>query len=101
MNVQLSKAASQLDEGGVPGFVVLAREGSGLAGNYAKTLVSSLRDQSKKFESVLGVMLYETEVDDRHMLVARARLYLRAEARSLARELSILQGGGQLGLQFV
>jgi len=100
VNVQLSKAASQLDEGGIPGFIVLAREGSGLAGNYATTLVGSLRNQPKKFESVLGVMLYETEVDERHMLVSRARLYMRSEARSLARELLVLQRGGKLGISF-
>lgn len=100
VNVQLSKAALQLDEGGVPGFIVLAREGSGLAGNYARTLVGALRREAKKFASVLGVMLYDTEVDERAMLVSRARLYVRSESRRLARELSVLQRGGRLGIGF-
>jgi hypothetical protein len=100
VNVQLSKAASQLDEGGVPGFVVLAREGSGLVGNYTRTLLESLRTQPKKFESVLGVMLYDNEVDERSMLVSRARLYIRANARRLAGELSVLQRGGRLSIEF-
>jgi len=100
VNVQLTKAAGQLDRGGVPGVIVLAREASGLVGNYARTLAQTLRAEPKKFESVLGIMIYDNEVNEHAMLVSRADLYLRSEARSLARELSVLQYGGRLGIRF-
>lgn len=64
------------------------------------TLALTLRAEPKKFESVLGLMIYDNEVNDHAMLVSRADLYLRAEARSLARELSVLQCGGRLGIRF-
>jgi len=100
VNVQLTKAAGQLDQGGVPGFVVLAREQSGLIGNYAQTLAQTLRAESKRFASVLGVMIYDHEVNDHAMLVSHAQLHLRSEARALTRELSVLQCGGRLRISF-
>jgi hypothetical protein len=96
--VHLAKAADHLKAGGAPGFVVLAREQSGLAGNYAGCLTEAIRAEPKKFGSVVGLVIYGTEVSSRHMLCGRAGIWLRSEARSLIPELSVLQRGGRLGL---
>lgn len=94
--LHLSKAAAQLEAGGVPGFVVLARDHSGLVGNYCSSLVKAVRDEPKRFASVLGIVIYDLEVDTNHQLRTKAHICLRSEARSLLSELSVLGRHGRV-----
>jgi len=96
--LHLAKAAQQLEAGGIPGFIVLAREQSGLIGNHARGLTQWIREQPEQCTAVLGLVIYDRQVDDRNVLASRAHLHLRSESRSLIPELSVLRRAGQLSL---
>lgn len=101
LHVHVRDASDQLASGGVPGFVVLAREGSGLAGNYMHTLASAVRIERERFASVLGFILYDTEVDAvLRRPVSLAHFFLRSEHRRLTPELRRFRRGGRASLQF-
>jgi hypothetical protein len=96
----IGEAAEQLDAGRVPGFVVLAKDGSGLVGNHARALCDALRADTRRFEKVFGFIIYDTDVDSLlRRPVSNARIYLKSEQQGVERQLRALQAGGRVSLR--
>ncbi|HVY29651.1 MAG TPA: hypothetical protein VHB79_23990 [Polyangiaceae bacterium] len=98
----LQEAADQITAAKTSGFIVLAKERSGLLSNHLRDLTSVIRDdRTDLYRHVAGLISYSVEVSSsRSRLVARAHVLLKHEHRRLEPLVRRMQRGGEVSLQF-